>query len=43
MISAEAMAVIIGVICGVAVGIPTALLVMVIISEHSRKKGERGR
>jgi hypothetical protein len=39
---AEAMAVVIGVVCGVAAGIPTSLLLLVVLTRRERQGMERG-
>ncbi len=38
--SAEAMAVVIGVVCGVAASIPTAILLLVVLARRDRQKAE---
>jgi hypothetical protein len=38
--SAEAMAVVVGVVCGVAAGIPTSLLLMVALTRRERQRSE---
>jgi hypothetical protein len=39
--SAEAMAVVVGVVCGVAAGIPTSLLILVALTRRERQAMER--
>jgi hypothetical protein len=38
--SAEAMAVVVGVVCGVAAGIPTSLLLLIVLSRRERQRFE---
>lgn len=38
--SAEAMAVVVGVVCGVAAGIPTSLLLLVVMTRRDRQRSE---
>jgi hypothetical protein len=40
-LSPEAMAVVIGVVCGVAAGVPTSLLLLVVLTRRERQKMER--
>jgi hypothetical protein len=38
--SAEAMAVVVGVVCGVAAGIPTSILLLIVLTRRDRKRTE---